>query len=436
MNVIGNNLANVNTYGFKYERVTFQDLLSLTIAGASAPVEEKGGVNPKQVGLGMSIASIDKIFTQGSLQTTGKTTDLAIAGEGFFIVAKGEQLFYTRAGNFELDRDGNLVDPNGLKLQGWIAEILPGGEQRIDTAATVEDIVIPLYSKMPPRATANLRYQSNLNAIFPIVTPGMTPEEIARNSFTTTVNLYDSEGAIHPLQLMFYRTGPNVWTATATVAGVADVTLSTVAGPAAPAGATNQVTITFAENGALLSIADAAGSPPINVPDAPANVYLRFTIPGRLPMNVALNLGTIGRFDGLTQFAGPNTAKAVFNDGYTYGYLESFTIDDRGIVTGAYTNGQKQMLAQVALSIFTNPGGLVKVGDNLFTVSPNSGSPNIGEADTGGRGKIRAGMLEMSNVDLAEQFTDMIITQRGFQANSRTIITADQMIQELLGLKR
>ena len=153
-------------------------------------------------------------------------------------------------------------------------------------------------------------------------------------------------------------------------------------------------------------------------------------------MNVRLNLGTAGQINGVTQFASPSTTKAVSQDGYTMGYLESFSIDNSGVITGVYTNGVRRKLAQIAVAVFTNPGGLEKVGENRYVVSNNSGAPIIGEAGTGGRGGIVAGALEMSNVDLADQFTDMIVTQRGFQANSRTITTSDQMLQELLTLKR
>ncbi|MBN1899277.1 MAG: flagellar hook protein FlgE [Spirochaetes bacterium] len=435
MNVIGNNISNVNTYGFKYSRVTFQDLLYQTLSGAAAPTEDKGGVNPKQSGLGMNVASIDKIFTEGSLQNTGKNTDLAIAGEGFFILSKGDQHYYTRSGTFDIDKNGTLVNPaNGLNVMGWMAAEDVQGNARIDTSSDVGRIQIPVYGKNPARATNYVGFKSNLNLTAPIVTPEMTEADRVQASVMTTIDIYDSEGEAHQLQVQFRKTAENQWTVAANLEGAPATSLDLApAAAAAPAGATNEVVLNFDTLGSPLNLTDTAGNT-INTGTLTAN--LRANIPGREAININLDLGIVGEYTGVTQFASPTTTKAYTQNGYSLGYLESFVIDDRGVVTGSYTNGQKRALAQVALSIFTNPGGLNTEGETLFTVTNNSGMAIVGEADTGGRGKIRAGTLEMSNVDLSEQFTDMIVTQRGFQANSRTITTADQMIQELLTLKR
>lgn len=435
MNVIGNNIANVNTYGFKYSRVTFQDLLYQKLSGAAAPTEDKGGVNPKETGLGMLTASIDKIFTEGSIQNTGKNTDLAIQGEGFFILAKGEQRFYTRAGTFDIDKDGILVNPaNGLKVLGWTAVQDAQGNMVINTAADIGEIHIPIYGKDPARATTEVGLKCNLNSTLQPVTPEMTEAEMAQSTHTTTIDVYDSEGEVHRLVLQFRKIADNQWRIIANLEGGQNVTLDLQRGAiAAPAGATNEIVMNFNQLGAPISITDAVGN---TINTGQLSAVLRANIPGREALNININLGTVGEYIGVTQFASPSTTKAVTQNGYSLGYLEAFEIDDRGVITGSYTNGQKKTLAQVALAIFTNPGGLNQEGENLFTISNNSGLPLVGEPDTGGRGKIRAGALEMSNVDLAEQFTDMIVTQRGFQANSRTIVTADQMIQELLTLKR
>jgi flagellar hook protein FlgE len=435
MNVIGNNIANVNTYGFKYSRVTFQDLLYQKLSGAAAPTEEKGGVNPKESGLGMLVASIDKIFTEGSLQNTGKITDLAIQGEGFFVLSKGEQKYYTRAGTFDLDKNGVLVNPaNGLKVLGWMATEDAQGNRRIDTSAEIGEIVIPIYGKDPARATTEVGFKSNLNSTTPVITALTTEAERQAATVSTTISIYDSEGQTHELLVQFRKTAENQWTVSASLEGAPAVTLDLQPqAAAAPAGATNEVVLNFDQLGALQSISDSAGN---TTNTGTLNAVLRTTIPGREPININLNFGRVGEYTGVTQFASPSTAKAYTQNGYSLGYLESFEIDDRGVITGSFTNGQKKILAQVALAIFTNPGGLNQEGETLFSVTNNSGMAIVGEPDTGGRGKIRAGMLEMSNVDLAEQFTDMIVTQRGFQANSRTITTADQMIQELLTLKR
>lgn len=456
MNVVSNNIANVNTYGFKYARVAFQDMLSMDLSGAASPTDAKGGVNPKQYGLGMTVASIDNIFTQGSLQSTGKTTDLAITGEGFFVMKKGDETFYTRAGDFDLDKDGTLVNPaNGLKVQGWTATTDAQGNSRIDTSASISDVKVPVYSKLPARATTTVDFRSNLNLELPQLGPNATEDEIQKNSVVTTIDTYDSEGLVHPLKMTLWHTGENQWTARPTVTTKDPVTgvetnldvkfgvngqaanpvVPPAPGAAAPAaGIANTVLLNFDPQGSLVSVADSAGQNTLNTGKLSAT--LGFTVPGKNPQNLTLNLGTSGRYDGVTQMASVSTTKAYKQDGYGMGYLESFIVDDSGVVTGSYTNGQRKALGEVALSVFTNNGGLKKSGENLFTETNNSGLANIGVADTGGRGKINSGKLEMSNVDLAEQFTDMIVTERGFQANSKSITTSDQMLQELMNLKR
>ncbi|MBU1077887.1 MAG: flagellar hook protein FlgE [Spirochaetes bacterium] len=435
MNVVGNNIANVNTYGFKYSRVSFQDLLYQTLSGAASPTEDKGGVNPKQSGLGMKVASIDKIFSEGSIQTTGKNTDLAIQGEGFFIVAKGDQKFYTRAGTFEVDKEGTLVNPaSGMKVLGWEAQEDAQGNKYIDASSTIGQITIPLYGKTPAKATTETLLKSNLNTTTEIIRPDMTEAERIRNTVRTSIDVYDSEGEVHQLNLSFEKLAQNQWRATTELTGAdGPITLDLAGAAAAPAGANNQMILNFDQLGSLNGVTDTAGTA---VNQGLLTVSLKANIPGKNPLNISLNLGDAGQYNGITQFSSLSSTKFVAQNGYNMGYLESFEIDDSGVVTGSYSNGQKHSLAQVSLAVFTNPGGLNAVGETMFAESNNSGMAIIGEPDSGGRGKIQAGALEMSNVDLAEQFTDMIVTQRGFQANSRTITTSDQMIQELLTLKR
>ncbi|HNO26679.1 MAG TPA: flagellar hook-basal body complex protein, partial [Leptospiraceae bacterium] len=178
MDVVGNNIANVNTHGFKTERVTFQDMISQELQGASEPKDNIGGINPKQVGLGSLVAAIDKIMSQGSFQSTGKNTDVGISGEGFFIVKDGDKQFYTRAGAFNVDKNGYYVNPvNGFKVQGWNSRIDETGNKYINSSATVEDIVLPIYSKEPAKATKEVEYKSNLNAAALAVPDDATPEE-------------------------------------------------------------------------------------------------------------------------------------------------------------------------------------------------------------------------------------------------------------------
>jgi len=443
MDVLGHNISNVNTYGFKKSRVSFQDILSQTMSGAAAPTAQKGGINPKQVGLGMSVASIDRIFTQGSLQTTGQNLDLAIQGDGFFIMQKGEETFYTRAGGFGIDKNGTLLNPaNGLRVQGWMAE-QAGAEYLINTTAELEDIIIPVGAKEPARATEIVMYRSNLNSDTPLLPIGgeAAPAELLESTVATNIDIYDSLGNVHALTMEFTRVPDeaNAWLVTATVEG-ADADTLTLDVEGDNANDTNRIILRFDNRGAPISIEEnplAAGAPAdINAAGRLiASLNAVFPETGEL-QTISLDLGDTGQYDGITQFAAPSSTRAYEQDGYGLGYLQSFTIDNAGVITGVYTNGKRASIGQAALATFTNPQGLTAEGDNTFRETNNSGLANVGSAETGGRGRITAGALEMSNVDLAEQFTDMIVTQRGFQANSRSITTSDQMLQELLTLKR
>ncbi|EMO28099.1 flagellar hook-basal body protein [Leptospira interrogans serovar Bataviae str. HAI135] len=446
MDVIGNNISNVNTHGFKTERVTFQDMISQELRGASEPKENIGGVNPQQVGLGSLIAAIDKIMTQGSLQTTGKNTDVAVSGEGFFIVKDGDKQFYTRAGAFNLDKNGYYVNPaNGLKVQGWNSRLDDKGNKYINSAASIEDIIIPVYSKEPARATSQIDFKSNLNSSAPAVPPDATQEEITamindpdpkmRRGHVTTINTFDDQGIQREFKMEFYKVRDNTWKArlNMTDSTQLSVDVSGTGGQNTQLPGNVELELGFTPDGKLVYVSDGVDS----MNSGKLNAKVSFRIPGNPAIqSFDLNLGEAGMVNGITQFSSDFTTKAVKQDGYTMGYLESFSIDNSGTITGVFSNGVRQPLARIATAVFNNPAGLDKAGDTMFAYSMNSGEPNIGEAGVQGRGKINAGLLEMSNVDLSDQFTDMIVTQRGFQANSRTITTSDQMIQEVLGLKR
>ncbi|HMW60264.1 MAG: flagellar hook protein FlgE [Leptospirales bacterium] len=445
MDVIGNNVSNVNTHGFKTERVTFMDMISQEISGAAEPRENVGGINPQQVGLGMMIASIDKIMTQGSLQTTGKNTDVAISGDGFFVVRDGGKQYYTRAGIFSMDRDGFYVHPGtGLRVQGWNARQDRDGNSYINSAAGVEDIRIPLYQKKPAKATSEVVFESNLNQAVQSVPADATEEQIqqflsgpqeTRRGHVATANVYDEEGNKRELRLEFYKTGDNRWQVRANMENSSNLSVNVVGpgGQDTAVGGTNAFELGFASDGRVQSVSDGVDTQN----SGKLTVNVSFRIPGNPAVQtIKLNMGEAGAVKGVTQFASSFTTHAKEQDGYPMGYLESFSIDNTGSIVGTYTNGVKEPLAKVALATFTNPAGLTKEGETKFSESMNSGNANVGEAGIGGRGKMFAGVLEMSNVDLSDQFTDMIVTQRGFQANSRTITTSDQMIQEILGLKR
>jgi flagellar hook protein FlgE len=448
MDVIGNNISNINTTGFKRNRVNFQDIIYQQLQGAARPTEDLGGVNPKEVGLGMSIASIDTLHIQGSLQTTGVQTDLAIMGQGFFVLDDmGKQLF-TRAGAFSLDAEGVMVNPaNGMKVQGWMAREVEG-YNILDISRPVEQLVIPVGDKDPARATTMVHFACNLDKRLPELPENPTGDQVLRSTWSTTIKIYDSYGDQRDLQVEFTRVPgtANSWNATVTVDPQNELPTNTTIGfgdePPAVGGPSTFI-VNFSNNGTLLSAEDGAGN--VSGASGQVQMFVAYDVQTSTPnedgtlvrQEFVLNLGAVGGFsNSITQYAESSSSKAVEQDGRTMGYLENFTIDSTGIITGIYSNGSTRDLAQVAMATFPNQGGLEKAGDNTFRMSNNSGLANIGPSGIAGKGKIVAGTLEMSNVDMADQFVDMIVTQRGFQANSKTIQTADQLLQELLTLKR
>lgn len=445
LDVIGNNVANVNTTGFKRGRVNFQDMISQQLSGAARPTTEVGGVNPKEVGLGVMTASIDTIFTQGNLQSTGVSTDVAIQGNGFFILKNGEESFYTRAGAFGLDSEGTLVNPaNGMRVQGWMAEEL-NGEMVLNTAGSTEDIIIPVGTKDPAKATQNVNFACNLNKNTPEILDGASPADIAKGTWATEQKIYDSFGNQHMLSVSFTRVvgNPNQWEVTVNVNPDGATPTETRVGLGTTDGTENTFLVNFDNNGTLLSVMDSAGN--MTNPEGEVILQTSFNVPDANPdengnpyrQTLNINLGTIGsQKNTITQSASQSSTKAFYQDGYTMGYLDNFKIDSTGTITGVYSNGTNRIIGQLALASFTNQGGLEKAGENTYVESNNSGLANIGVSGIAGKGSLLAGSLEMSNVDLTEQFTDMIVTQRGFQASSKTIQTADTLLDTVMNLKR
>ncbi|MCR5612446.1 flagellar hook protein FlgE [Treponema sp.] len=445
MDVIGNNVANVNTTGFKKGRVDFQDMISQQLSGAAAPTTEVGGINPKEVGLGVQVAAINTIFTQGNLQTTGVNTDIAIRGNGFFVLKQGEQSFYTRAGAFSVDKDGTLVNPaNGMRVQGWMARNL-NGQQIIQTAATPTDLVIPLGSKDPAHATENVYFACNLDKNTPEILEGASPADIEKGTWRTESKIYDSFGNEHLLTVEFTRVvgNPNQWRGRVVVDAENAEFTSTQVGFDTTNGTENFFYVNFDNHGTLLSATDSTD----RVSNETGEIVLQasFIVPGANPdedgvptrQTFNLNLGTIGsQRNTITQSASQSSTKMFDQDGYTMGYLDNFKIDQSGVITGVYSNGTSRAIGKIAMATFTNQGGLEKAGDNTYVQSNNSGMANIGESGIAGKGKLLAGALEMSNVDLTQEFVDMITTQRGFQSNAKTITTSDTMLETVLSLKR
>jgi flagellar hook protein FlgE len=385
MDVIGNNIANVNTVAYKASRADFQEAFSQTLRGSSSPSGERGGTNPQQVGLGMTLSSIDVIHTQGSPQMTGGLTDLAIEGGGFFLLSGAGRLVYTRAGNFHLDASGYLTGGGGMRLQGWMAV---DGEFTAKDEGTLTSIQIPAGVTVGARATDAMAFGQNLGS-----------SSNVGDSFVKTVDVFDSLGTTHSVVVTFHKTGVNSWSWDARVQGVA-----------AGSG-----TLGFGSNGQL----GTGGTGTV-----------AFTPAGANPVSITVDFGKV------TQYFAETTVAASERNGHQMGSLQTFTVDATGVITGVYSNGLNRKLAQVALANFTNPGGLIRSGENNFAESNNSGLRQIGIPGTGGRGMVAPNSLEMSNVDLSLEFTNMILTQRGFQANSRIIGATDEMLQELVNLKR
>ena len=522
MDVIGNNISNINTVGFKAGRATFSELFAQTLRGATSPTDTTGGTNPVQVGLGMSINTLDTLFSQGSIESTGQTTDLAIQGNGFFVVNKNGEAMYTRMGTFQFDANGRLVHPGtGAILQGKLADAMGN----IPAGTRLEDLKIALDQKSAARATTTVRFSGNLNASASIANielrGNLDPTSPVGMQVDVTTTVKDSFGQNHDVVVRLTNTAPNTWdvttvsatgatvsggTATAsfdpvtgqlTFSGAVPITLtSTLAPPAPPmmidlraidltqnAGssavtgiyteATDPVnvsvsvydslgirhtvtltftktatpnqwtwtaavpapasitgggsgTITFNPNGTLASFTYAGGATTLGID--PGN--------GASPLSITLDAGTPGAFAGITQNDGTSNVTPREQDGYGIGSLSDVSIDQTGNIVGSFSNGTVLTLGQVMLAQFNNPGGLLREGDNMYQISGNSGTPAIVTAGEASQATIVSGALEQSNVDLADEFTKMIMAQRGFQSNARVITTSDEFLQEVVNLKR
>lgn len=399
MNVIGNNLANVNTTAYKKNRVSFTDMMSQTVRGATRPSSTLGGLNPVQYGLGVLVSGTDTDTLQGSLNATNRPTDFAIQGNGFFLISNGDRTAFTRDGTFDLDASGYLVHRStGERLLGWSADPSDG---TIDTNNPINGssvLQIPIGARTAVQQTSDVTWAGNLDARS-FATAGTS-------TVSSVVRIVDPLGGEHDVTLTLTESStPNQWNWT--VSGEAPTTVS------------GSGTLVFnAANGTL-----SAGSPgTITVSPGAAT--------GIAPFNVNMD------FSAFSQLATDAQIQAANQNGYAPGSLQSFTVGADGIITGIYTNGLTRSLGQIAMAVFTNPNGLERIGNNQWRESENSGIPAIGTPRTGGRGSINSGFLEQSNVDIGTEFTEMIVTQRGFQANTRVVTTVDEMLQDLINIKR
>jgi len=412
LGVVGDNIANVNTSGFKAQRAVFEDVLGHSIlAGTSTGLP----------GSGVRVGDIQQMFTQGTLSNTGVSTDVALNGDGFFVV-KGtvdgvSSDFYTRAGEFVIDKDGKLSNTSGLKVQGYQAN----GDGTF--AASLSDVTAPT-AALPARATTALSITANIDSSATTPALAWDPQDPANTAnFSTTMSIYDSLGNAHTADVYFRKTADNAWDYHVLVPG-ADLNPPVVGNSEVGSGA-----LTFTTNGAL------------NTATVTTAVSASFGGGATAAQAITLDFGTSiaaggTGLDGTTQFAGPSNVSAQKQDGYASGDFSGVSVDGQGVVTGLYTNGEKIAMSQLAIAKFRSNDGLGRAGQNLWISTRESGTAAMGTAGSGGRGATTGGALEGSNVDLASEFVSMIQHQRSFSANSKTITTADEMLQELINLKR
>ncbi len=410
INVIGNNLANVNTVGYKASRVTFQDMLSQTVQGAKRPTAAIGGSNPLQFGLGVVVAGTANNEVQGSLSSTNRNTDLAIQGGGYFLVSNGERVAYTRDGAFDFDANGNLVQRGtGERLLGWSAN----GSGIVDTTTpitTASSLQVPIGQLSAVRETQNASYAGNFSA-----------SSVAADTWTSSIQIFDSLGAAHTIDAVFTN-------------------LQKPPLGVPPAGAVASLDWSASEGGTALSDFASAGNTRLYF-DSTGNMITGGAIPATqtlalTPSNGANVMSVALDFTKISSLATDTQITPKDQDGFPPGSLSGFNIDSGGGITGIFTNGLTRSLGQIALAIFPNAAGLEKIGSNLARETDNSGIPIYGTPGTKGRGSVNAGFLEESNVDIGTEFTELIVTQRGFQANTKVVTTVDEMLQDLLNIKR
>ncbi len=401
LSVVGDNIANANTVGFKGSRANFGDILSQTLSGASA----------MQVGRGAMIIDIQKLFTQGTLETTANPLDLAIEGDGFFVVRQENgPTYYTRAGQFRINKDGYVVDANGYLLQAYQMDAqgnVTGGIGDVYLAGLMSE----------PSATSTINMQLNLDsrdeAKTWTYTGGANLPSSDQYNYSTAITIYDSLGNPHLVYTYLVKSStPNTWDAYFTYDADADPTVSDyqVTGP---------YTLQFDSNGVLTN--------------TPPTTSVNFDFSGwgaTTPQAVTID------FRNTTQYGAPNAVVFQNQNGYTAGNLIAVTVDQDGVISGVFTNGQVRNVAQVVLAKFVAAHNLMKAGKNLYLESYSSGGPTYGAPGTVGMGEVYANSLEASNVDLAEEFVRMIAAQRGYQANVRVITTTDNMLNELMNIVR
>jgi flagellar hook protein FlgE len=415
LGVAGDNIANVNTVGFKRSRAVFEDVLGRSVS-TYAPIQSAGA--------GTRMASVQQMWAQGALVTTDSPTDLAISGDGFFVVAGNQQgadgRYYTRAGQFHVDKDGKIVNTDDLRLQGYTAA--PDGTM----GSTIGDLVVT-GGTVPANPTTLVNIAANLDASTPL-DPNNAPFDPLNASktsaFSQNVTVYDSLGAAHELTVFYHKSADNTWDWHALVDS-GELAGGTAGTPTEVASGD----LTFTTDGKLDT--DTVNA---NTVDFGGGATAGQVINFDFGTSITGDQGT--GLDGTTQFASKSVPVELRQDGYAAGSVAGISIAGDGKITGVFSNGQQRVLGQVVTADFANLDGLQRTGNGMWIESQGSGQPLIGGADAGGRGAIVSGSLEQANVDLGGEFVNLIAYQRGFQANSRVITTADEMYSELVNLKR
>lgn len=385
LDVVGNNIANAQTVGFKSGSIAFADVF----AGS-------------QVGMGVQVAGVNQNFSDGVLGAGNSALDMGIQGNGFFrLVTEAGKVFYSRNGQFKTDENGYVVNNEGLKLTGYMAT---GTPPAIQQGAPVGPIQIPT-GQMPAHASDKGSVKGNLdsgNKVIDAAAHPFKPEDGESYNYSTQVNAYDSLGNEHAINVYFVKTADNTWKA---------YSVDSTSQGSTP----QEIDLTFDTSGKLLT--------------NPANLAVKgLAYQGGAPLDFDLDLGK------LTQQASDNAMDSPTTTGYPPGLMNGYTVGDNGQIIASYSNGQQQLLGQVVLANFTNPGGLASQGNNCWSETPNSGQPVIGLSDTGNLGTLRGNMLEASNVDLSQQMVNMIVYQRNYQSNSQTIKTQSEILQTLVNL--
>jgi len=399
VDVVGNNLANLNTPGFKASSIVFHDLVTQAL-----------GLGETQVGLGVARPLTLRQFTQGSLQATNNSLDAAIQGDGFFVLRdRNDSLLFTRAGNFHVDLEGNLLTPTGELVQGWTEQ-----NGVVDTNGPITNIVVPVGNLREPSATEQFTVNLNLDASATVGEPDGT--------FSTPIEVVDSLGIAHVLTVTFTKTASNQWDYEVTIPGE-EVTGGTPGTPSSLATGS----IEFDDQGRLMTPPFASGT---------VAVAVSGLVSGAADMAIDWELYETDGTSRLTQYSQSSAVSANWQDGLAAAQLVRVGLADGGKILAQYSNGEQRVVGQLALAAVRNPDSLMAVGNNNFQPTARTASAAIGIPETGGRGKVLGGSLESSTADIAQEFTSLIVLQRGYQANARVVTAVDEISQETMNMKR